>query len=186
MTVPPIPAYDAALRLARALESAEVPYAIGGAIALGAWSDPRATHDVDINLFVDHDGLERALDALAAVGLSLDRGAARRADQAGDVIVASLDGLRVDLFTPSIPFAWEAMRTRRRLQGPAGAADYLSAEATAVFKLLFFRSKDIVDVERMLLVQQLDLDRSYVRRWLVDMMGEDDERVKAWDAMVAR
>lgn len=186
MTTALVPAFDAALTLARALESAGVPYAIGGAIALGAWSDPRATHDVDINIFVDSPGLEGALDALVAVGLAVDRDAARRADAAGDVVIASFGGLRVDLFTPSIPFAWEAMRTKRRLTGPAGAAEYLSAEAIAVFKMLFFRAKDLVDVERLVLVQQADLDRAYVRGWLVDMMGDDDERVRAWDEIVAR
>jgi hypothetical protein len=31
-----------------------------------------------------------------------------------------------------------------------------------------------------------DLDRAYVRRWIADMMGEDDERVARWDGIVAR
>lgn len=181
-----VPAFDVALKLAQALEAAGVPYAIGGAIALGAWSDPRATHDVDLNLFIASGELDGALDVLAGAGLDVDRDAARSADRAGDVIVASYCGLRVDIFTPSIPFAWEAMRTKRRLVGPAGSADYLSAEAIAVFKMLFFRAKDLVDVERLVLVQQGDLDRGYVRRWVVDMMGDDDERVRAWDDIIAR
>ena len=47
MTGELLAAFDVASRLASALEVAGVPYAIGGAIALGAWSDPRGTHDVD-------------------------------------------------------------------------------------------------------------------------------------------
>lgn len=34
-----------------------------------------------------------------------------------------------------------------------------------------------------LAVEGDDLDRAYVRRWLVDMMGEDDIRVEAWDRL---
>lgn len=174
-------AFQIAAKLAKELDAAGIPYAIGGAIAYGLWGDPRGTHDVDINLFVDHDGLDRALDALERSGVSLDRAAARRADAEGDVIVAWCDGLRVDLFTPSIPFSWEAMKTRVRLVGPLGPASYLSAEAISIFKLLFFRSKDVVDLEKLVAVQGADLDAAYVRRWMVDMMQEDDPRVREWD-----
>ena len=34
-------------------------------------------------------------------------------------------------------------------------------------------------------VQGPDLDTAYVRRWMVDMMGEDDARVLAWDRILA-
>ena len=44
----------------------------------------------------------------------------------------------------------------------------LSVEAVAVFKLLFFRSKDVADLERLIAVRP-ELDRAYVRRWLVAM-----------------
>ena len=91
-----------------------------------------------------------------------------------------------DLFTPSIPFAWEAMKTAVHVSGPTGSARYLSAEATAVFKLLFFRGKDLLDVEKLIATQGRLLDSAYVRRWLVDMMGEGDERVVALDQMLAR
>lgn len=177
-------AFAIASRLAAGLDGAGIPYAIGGAIAYGLWGDPRGTHDVDVNLFVDHAGLDRALDVLEGCGVSLDRVAARRADQEGDVIVGWCEGLRVDLFTPSIPFSWEAMKTKVRVDGPLGPANYLSAEATAVFKLLFFRSKDVVDLEKLVAVQGEDLDAAYVRRWMVDMMGEDDVRVVEWDRLV--
>jgi hypothetical protein len=177
-------AFTLAMRLAAALDAAEVPYALGGAIAFGLWGDPRGTHDVDINLFVERDGFEAALDVLQTAGLEIDRAAAREADRAGDVIVGKCEGLRVDLFTPSIPFAWEAMRTRVRVKGPLGEATYLSAESIAVFKLLFFRGKDQLDVEKLIAVQGKDLDCAYIRSWLVQMMGEDDERVVALDRFV--
>jgi hypothetical protein len=59
----------------------------------------------------------------------------------------------------------------------------LSAEAIAVLKMLFFRSKDLSDIERLLVVQASDLDRDYVRPWLVETVGEDDPRVVEWDLL---
>ena len=174
-------AFEVAARLAEALDAGGIPYAIGGAIAFGLWGDPRGTYDVDINLFVSTEGLDGALDVLEAAGVTLDREAAHGANRRGDVIIGRCGDLRVDLFTPSIPFSWEAGETRVRIVGPLGEAAYLSAESIAVFKLLFFRGKDIVDVEKLVSVQGSDLDRAYVRRWIVQMMGEDDERVLAWD-----
>lgn len=61
----------------------------------------------------------------------------------------------------------------------------LSAEDLAVLKLLFFRGKDVVDVERVVAVQGARLDRVYVRRWLVDCVGEESERVRTWDRICA-
>jgi hypothetical protein len=141
---------------------------------------------VDINLFVTSDQLDGALDALIGAGLVIDRAAAHEADREGQVLVGRCEGLRIDLFTPSIPFSWEAMKTRKRLQGPSGAAYYLSPEATAVFKLLFFRPKDILDLEKLLAVQGKALDAPYVRRWVVEMMGEEDARVSTWDQLTSR
>ncbi|MFZ5476733.1 MAG: hypothetical protein ACOZNI_08160 [Myxococcota bacterium] len=44
--------------------------------------------------------------------------------------------------------------------------------------------KDIVDLERLVAVQGAKLDAGYVRRWMVEMMGEQDERVTRWDQLV--
>ena len=48
------------------LESSEFPYALGGAIALSAWSDPRATTDVDITIWASSADLPRALHRAAS------------------------------------------------------------------------------------------------------------------------
>jgi hypothetical protein len=78
------------------------------------------------------------------------------------------------------------MKTRVRIEAGATAAWFLSAEALSFFKLMFFRSKDIADLERLIGSVGRRLDAAYVRRWIVDTMGEDDERVKKWDALCAQ
>ncbi len=179
-------AADAARQLADALEAAGLPYAIGGALALAIAGVPRGTADVDVNVFVGLDRLPAVLDVLRRLGLHADDVEATTKATRDGMFVARWDGMRVDVFLPSIPFAHEAHQTRVRISDAQGWSGwFLSAEAIAVFKLLFFRGKDRVDLERLLAVRD-DLDRDYIRRWIVDMMGPDDERVVAWDALVAR
>jgi len=48
-----------------------------------------------------------------------------------------------------------------------------------------FRPKDIADLQRLIGVRGAALDVRYVRAHIAAMMGEDDERIARWDALVA-
>lgn len=130
--------------------------------------------------------LGRVFAALRSLGLDVDE--ARAAQQARDdgMFMLHYGPFRLDLFVPSIPFAWEAAKTR--VSYPAQPylerAWFLSAEALCVFKLLFFRSKDLVDLERMIARLGPRLDAATVRRHVAEMMGEGDPRVAKWDELV--
>ena len=179
-------AAEAAQRIADALETAGLPYAIGGALALAIAGVPRGTADVDVNVFVGEERLPAVFAALHGLGIELDAAVATTRAHRDGMCVGHWDGMRIDVFLPSIPFAHEAHVTRTRVTDAAGWSGwFLAAEAIAVFKLLFFRGKDVVDLERLVAVRD-ELDRAYVRRWIVDMMGEGDERVTTWDRIVAR
>lgn len=186
MTAPEPDALDIGLELAGVLEERGIPYALGGALALGVWGIPRGTHDVDVNVFVSDAELPTLLEALRDLGIEIDEDAARMASRERGLIVVRHRGMRVDLFTPSIDFSWEAERTRKRHTVEGRGVWFLSAEALAVFKLLFFRAKDIVDLERLIAVQGSRFDAAYVRRHLVEMMGDDDPRVVRLDDLVSR
>jgi hypothetical protein len=172
------------LRLAHALEACKVPYALGGALAFGAAGLPRGTLDVDVNVFVELDQLDPVFDALRAIGADFDSARMLEDAHREGMFSVRVEGMRVDVFVPSIPFSWEAERTRRKLRYAEADAWYLSPEALAVFKLLFFRSKDIADLERLIASQGMRLDLAYVRRHIAEMMGEDDDRVATWDRLV--
>lgn len=148
-------AVELGLRIAESLEQAGIPYALGGALALGVWAIPRLTLDVDVNIFVEEDGLPSALAALVAAGVQVDAERARIDAREQGMFEGRGSGMRVDVFTPSIDFSWEAMRTRVRVDRDGQSIWFLSAEALCVLKLLFFRGKD------------------------------DDPRVATWDRLVA-
>jgi hypothetical protein len=136
-------------------------------------------------VFVDPASLAPVFDALRSLGIAVDDRAARHAAEAEGLIVVRYDDLRVDVFTPSIAFSWEAELTRVRHTIDGTSVWFLSVEAPCVFKMLFFRGKDVVDMERLIAVQRDAVDRAYVRAWLVDMMGADDPRVATWDRLWA-
>lgn len=178
---------EAAERIADQLEAAGVPYALGGALALGAAGFPRGTTDVDLNVFVEPSEAVRVAQLLQPLGIEFgsEDAIAVAADQKG-LFIGYWDGMRIDVFVPSVPFSYEAGRTRVHATNHVGWSGwFLSPEALAVFKLMFFRGKDLVDLERLVAGRQR-LDVDYVRRWIVDMFDQDDPRVQRWDDLIQR
>ncbi|MDD9938462.1 MAG: hypothetical protein OXT09_32935 [Myxococcales bacterium] len=179
-------AAEAAQLLANALEAEGIPYAIGGALALAVAGVPRGTAHVDLNIFVELDRLSDIVATLESAGVAFNPSEVKARASRDGMFVGRVDGMRIDVFLPSIPFAVEAGRTRVRITDAIGWSGwFLSAEALSIFKLLFFRGKDMVDLERLVAVRP-ELDTDYARRHIADMMGEDDARVKRWDDIVNR
>ncbi len=179
-------AADAAAFVAGAFEERGISYAIGGALAYGLYGAPRATLDADLNVFVEPEALAPVFEALRSLGIEVDEERCSADARSEGMFVVTYGPFRVDLFVPSIPFSREAERTRVRHPAPPQLAEawFLSPEALAVFKLLFFRSKDVADLERLVARQAGRLDAAWVRRHVAEMMGEDDVRVRKWDELV--
>jgi hypothetical protein len=183
----PETAADVARTLADTLERHQLSYAIGDAIALGYYAIPRATVDVDINVFVAPEGeIDRLLAVLAEAGFAPSEPPAairERAVEEGQ-FRGTAHGLRVDVFVPAIPY-YEALARRTRSATLLGRpAIILGPEDLAVLKMMFFRRKDLADVEALLREQGAALDRDFVRRTLCELAGADDERVSTFDAIV--
>jgi hypothetical protein len=167
--------------LADTLDRCGVEYAIGGAIALGFYAVPRATVDVDINVFtVPPDELPRALAALAEAGFAPDEDEERvrvRAMSEGQ-FRGTLGGMRVDVFVPALAY-YADLATRRRQVVLLGRPLWiLGPEDLVVLKMMFFRRKDLADVEAMLRDQRQALDRGFVRAKLTELVGADDSRLQ--------
>ena len=158
-----------------ALRSAKIPHAIGGALALAYYAEPRATIDVDVNVFVSPERWQDVVEALAALGVDagkLDPDALRRDGQCrlwwGDN--------PVDLFFANAEIH-EAMRKGvRRAPFAEGTIPILAPEHLAVCKAMFDRPKDWLDIEQML-VATSPLDLEEIKGWLERMVGKDDPRM---------
>lgn len=180
-------AAEVARRVADALDAHELRYAIGGALALAYYAPPRATVDVDVNIFVSPwKDLDSALAVLRTVGFEPDEpheAVVRRATGEGQ-FRGVVDGLRVDVFVPAIELYAELESRRREVTLLGKPLWILGPEDTCVLKMMFFRRKDLADVEAVLRDQGEALDRVFVRSKLVGLVGEDDPRVKTWDEIV--
>lgn len=174
---------DAAERVATAFEAAGIAYAIGGALAMGVHGYPRGTLDVGINVFVEPPELSRVLQVLHDLGLEVDDHAAVDARASRWKVRGALRWFPGRRFRSEHPVL---VRGRSHARPHREGYWFLSPEALAVFKLLSFRGKDLVDLERFVAARAERLDHAYVRRWISDMMGKDDERLRAWDQIVAR
>jgi hypothetical protein len=173
-------AVDVARSLAQALERREISYAIGGALALGFYAVPRATVDVDINIFLDpRTRFPLILDVLESAGFAGDAEPKVLADQAVQEgqFRGKVSGLRVDVFVPAIPYYASLAERRRQVPLLGQSIWILGPEDLVVLKMVFFRRKDLADVEAILRDQR-DLDLEFVRQTLISLVGEDDERIK--------
>ena len=162
-------AFELSAHIAACLEEDGLEYAIGGALALTAWAIPRDTKDVDISVFAASDRLDRVFDALERAGVMVERAEAIRSVARIGMFTARSGRTLVDVFVGEHPH-FDAMRQRRtQLAYPGGAPLwFLSAEDLCVLKLLYGRTKDVADVERLLAAIP-ELDLAYVRDWLAKL-----------------
>jgi hypothetical protein len=176
-----------ASRIAASFEESAIPYAIGGALALGVWGAQRATKDVDMSVFVDESELPRVLDALERSGLMVDRAAAATDVRRVGMFKAFGGKTQVDLFLTAHP-QYEAMHQRRRaiVEAHSGQSLYfISPEDLSVHKLIFGRDKDVMDLQSLFAAQP-DLDLGYVRHWLTQMLPAGDARFAILDDLERR
>jgi hypothetical protein len=165
------------------LAEAKVPHAIGGALALAYYAEPRATVDVDVNVFVSTERWPEVRDALSPLGIDvdIDLAAFERDGQAR----LWWDRNPVDLFFSYDPFH-EAMKRRARRVPFAGTTiPILAPEHLAVCKAIFNRTKDWLDIEQIL-VATSPLDLEEIESWLKRMVGEEDPRMEKHREIEAR
>lgn len=159
------------LGLHEALDGAGLSHAFGGALALAfCTAEPRATKDIDVNVFITVDqlpALEAALPAAVSVS-EMDRAAMRRDGQCR----LWWDRTPVDVFLSTHPFHDHAEASRRVVPFAGVALPVLSCADLAVFKAFFARLKDVVDVAAMVTAGSIELDS--LGETVAALLGEDE------------
>lgn len=177
-------ATDVALCVAQKLTSAGQDYAIGGAIALAYWAEPRGTVDVDFTLFMAPDKPGECVRLLQKIGCDFATAEALQSLNQHGFCRVAYEGLRVDVFLPIVSFYEDARQRRRRVMLEGQEIMVWDAETLAVFKMMFFRRKDVADVERIIRVQRESLDHRWIRDRLIEIYGSRDPRIAQWDELI--
>jgi hypothetical protein len=165
---------DRMLAVHDALRAAGLPHAIGGAIALGYCTlEARGTQDVDVNVFVAPSRTREVLSALPD-GVRVSARDLQVAERDGQVRLL-WDATPIDVFFSVLPFHDEVERNIRHVAFGDRTIPVLDCTSLAVFKAMFARPRDWVDIEAMVEARSLDVDEAM--RWVREMVG-DDPRVE--------
>ena len=162
---------DKVVAIDRAL--ADVPHAFGGALALAYYAEPRATVDIDLNVFVPVADAPGVIDRLERIGV--DGTASPDALERDGQVRLWWDRNPVDLFFSYDPFHDAARDAARRVPFAGTEIPVLAADHLVVCKAVFDRPKDWVDVDAMLAAGAA-IDPGEVLRWVARITGPDDAR----------
>jgi hypothetical protein len=167
------------LRIEEGFRLRRIPHAFGGAIALAYYATPRATVDIDVNVFVGVDRADEVLGLLVALGANPlraeERARLRREEQARVHWAAT----PIDLFFSYDALHESCLERRRRVPfGDGDAIHVLAAEDLLIFKVLFDRDKDWRDVEELVYAMAGELDVPYASGWLEKIVGKADPRLR--------
>ncbi len=159
-----------------------VPHAFGGALALAYYAEPRATIDIDLNVFVTAERFDEVATPLQALGVTIDDTAAALVGRDGQARVW-WDSTPVDLFFAYDAFHDAAARARRTVPFADGEIPILAPEHLVVCKAVFNRAKDWVDIDAMRALGH-GLDTAEVLRWVGRIAGDADPRYERIAALL--
>jgi hypothetical protein len=169
--------------LGATLREHDVPFAFGGALALAYYAVPRATIDVDLNVFVEPAAIDRIRKAFASLGVAVSSANKRAALKNGQVRLR-WGPSPVDVFFAYDKFHFNAAQRIRVVRFGADKIPILAAEDLMTCKVVFDRRKDWLDIEQMLLLNAGAIDIDDARRWIVAIVGADDARLARFEQAV--
>jgi hypothetical protein len=165
-----------------ALSAAGLRHAFGGAIALAYCThEPRAAHDLDVNVFIAPKRAGEVLDALPD-------GVARSAEELASAETEGQVRLwwqetPIDIFLNAHPFHQEVERGVRMAPFAGTLIPVVGCTTLAVFKSLISRGKDWADIEEMLATGEMNVPDALA--WIAQIVGAEDPavaRLRALDA----
>jgi hypothetical protein len=173
------------LALDRALAHGRIPHAFGGALALAYYATPRGTVDIDVNVFVPTGDAARVLRALAPLGLERGDARAFAAIRERGQVRLRWEHTPVDLFFSYDPLHDRCLeRTRTVPFGGDAVIPVLSAEDLAIFKVIFDRPKDWLDLAEVFYALGPHFDAGYALDWLRRILAPDDARLTRFEGLI--
>jgi hypothetical protein len=164
---------------------AAIPHAFGGALALAYYAEPRATIDIDLNLFVPADRFPDVCAPLVELGASADDPAvASRVERDGQARVLWGE-TPLDLFFAYDAFHDAAGARTQVVPFAETTIPILAAAHLVVCKVVFNRPKDWVDIDAMV-AADAPIDAAEVLRWVGRIAGDDDPRFERIAAVLTR
>jgi hypothetical protein len=145
----------------------------------------RATHDIDVNVFVPAREGARVLAVLSGLGAdAANPGLLRLIERDGQVRVR-WHGTPIDLFFAYDALHRSSLERRRAVDFLGDRIHVLSPEDLILYKATFDRPKDWQDIAGILFAGAEPLDLDYCRRWLERIDGPEGRRRARLERLVA-
>jgi hypothetical protein len=164
------------LRMARLIESLEIPFMITGSVASILYGRPRLTEDMDVVIVLP----SRKIDAFAGLfdireyycpPVEILREEAARATNGHFNIIDQATGFKADMYpVGSDPLAQWGLARRRRIEMLPGEEAWVAPpEYVILKKLVYYREggseKHLQDIGGMLEVSGNEIDQEAIREW---------------------
>ena len=163
----------------------DVPHAFGGALALAYYAEPRATIDIDLNVFVPVERFSEVAGPLVQLGAAADDPSIAALVRRDGQVRVMWDATPIDLFFSYDAFHDAAGAARHLVPFGDGTIPILAADHLIVCKAVFNRPKDWVDVDSML-AAETNIDAAEVLRWVTRITGDEDPRYNRIAAVLTR
>lgn len=173
---------DKVTLLSQVLRARGLPHAFGGALALNYYAEPRATNDIDLNVFLPVDRMDELLVVLAGLDVEMSADQRQVAERDGQVRLFWGE-VPLDLFFAYDPFHAACESGARDVPWSSEPMRVLGPLHLLVCKVVFSRRKDWLDIEQILFTISIDLDEA--RHWIERIVGPDDVRLVHYDEVVA-
>lgn len=180
---------DLLRKVAEALDSAGVAYAVVGSLASIAYGEPRFTNDIDVVVDLQPSHVAAFCAQFPAPDFYLSRPAVESAVQTRSMfnILHPASGFKVDCIVASDAFDRSelARAVARPTAGDRGVVRFATPEDVIVKKLEYFRlgesEKHLRDIAGIVQMQGERIDREYIRQW-----AERTNVLDIWEALLVR
>jgi hypothetical protein len=160
-----------------ALEDLGIEYAIVGGLAVGVWSTPRATRDVDLYAELPDDRRDAVRAALVQHGFDVP---AMNDELARFGVFRSKlkrEGVFLVIFNAVGPLGVAILERRKRVETLGRQVFFATAEDMAVLKAFSDRPRDLEDLVALIALPPESMDMDYLDRWaklLDESIGTDE------------
>jgi predicted nucleotidyltransferase len=151
------------------LDNTRIEYMLVGGLAVGIWSEPRATVDIDFMVSMktdDYNILKKTLKEVKKFIFIYDEPMMFARISFLRATLKSNKNISVDFLFADDDFKSEALRRKETIQVAGFSVNVTTPEDLVILKLLSGREQDRLDAKKILEIQKGNLDMEHIQNWL--------------------
>jgi hypothetical protein len=146
----------------------------------------RATQDIDILIVVPDIRLPEVFAVVRRRGFHGEDAELLRALREHQVAELRSGTVAVQILRPALPYHHTVLRRAVELPVAGQSVPFVTREDLIVLKLLWHRTKDVADVQALLVAADSALDVDYLRDAFGQLLPDDDPRHQELDDLLTR